>query len=37
MFKAIEMKREDIVKVMLLKGVEVELESLRKVVTEGNE
>ena len=37
MLKAIEEKREDIVQVMLLKGVEVDMESLRKAVTEGNE
>ena len=37
MLKAIDVKREDIVKVMLIKGVEVDMESLRKAVTEGNE
>ena len=37
MLKAVNMKRDDIVKVMLIRGVEVDMESLRKAVTEGYE
>ena len=37
MLKAIEVNRNDIVKVMLIKNVEVDLESLRRAITEGNE